>query len=183
MVHNMHQVPRYKMELPLAWICCLYEVYSLHVGTGFSGITSFARLVSDVTGNDSGTYLDLSPVQAQVSRLRRGLMRSLSLSARACVLVFVGTRPLLWSQGVVAFLQGDSGKASGLLIRASAEAKSLKPNPALAARLMQQWHAVKFEVLRPKVRSIVQLEQLSFYVLIEETGGAGMLMWLAKSGS
>ena len=109
-------------------------------------------------------------------------MRSLSLSARACVLVFVGTRPLLWSQGVVAFLQGDSGKASGLLIRASAEAKSLKPNPALAARLMQQWHAVKFEVLRPKVRSIVQLEQLYFYVVIEETGGAGMLMWLAKSG-
>ena len=62
MVHNMHQVPRYKMELPLAWICCLYEEYSLHVGTGFSGITSFARLVSDVTGNVSGTYLDLSPV-------------------------------------------------------------------------------------------------------------------------
>lgn len=61
--------------------------------------------------------------------------------------------PLLPLQGVVAFLQGDSGKASGLLIRASAEAKSLKPNPALASRLMQQWHAVKFEVLQPKVRA------------------------------
>lgn len=55
------------------------------------------------------------------------------------------------SQGVVAFLQGDSGKASGLLIRASAEAKSLKPDPALASRLMQQWHTVKLEVLRPQV--------------------------------
>lgn len=38
-----------------------------------------------------------------------------------------------------------------MLIRASAEAKSLRPNPALASRLMQQWHAVKFEVLQPKV--------------------------------
>lgn len=74
------------------------------------------------------------------------------IHARARFLFFL-------SQGVVAFLQGDSGKASGLLIRASAEAKSLKPNPALAARLMQQWHAVKFEVLQPKVRLIAHREE------------------------
>lgn len=53
----------------------------------------------------------------------------------------------------MSFLQGDSGKASGLLIRASEEAKALKPNPALAARFAQQWRAVKFEVLQPKVSS------------------------------
>ena len=52
----------------------------------------------------------------------------------------------------MAFLQGDSGKASGLLIRASGEAKALKPNPAMASRLMRQWHTVKFEVLQRKVR-------------------------------
>lgn len=56
------------------------------------------------------------------------------------------------SQGVVAFLQGDSGKASGLLIRASEEAKTLRPSPALASRLMQQWRAVKSEALQPKAR-------------------------------
>lgn len=55
-------------------------------------------------------------------------------------------------QGVVAFLRGDSGKASGLLIRASEEAKTLRPNPALAARLMRQWRAVKFETLKHKVQ-------------------------------
>ncbi|CAM9622358.1 unnamed protein product, partial [Hapterophycus canaliculatus] len=54
-------------------------------------------------------------------------------------------------QGVVAFLKGDVGNASALLLRARAEAKALKPNPALGSRLMQQWHAVKFEVLQPKV--------------------------------
>lgn len=55
-------------------------------------------------------------------------------------------------KGVVAFLRGDLGTASALLLRASAEAKTLRPNPALATRLMQQWHTVKFEVLQPKVR-------------------------------
>eukprot|EP00903_Cladosiphon_okamuranus_P008425 g8098.t1 len=79
-----------------------------------------------------------------------GLQRLTVLKGEHCAekLLYVRLHLL---QGVVAFLQGDSGKASGLLIRASAEAKSLKPNPALAARLMQQWHAVKFEVLQPTV--------------------------------
>lgn len=54
----------------------------------------------------------------------------------------------------MAFLQGDSGKASGLLIRASGEAKALKPNPAMALRLMRQWRMVKFEVLQRKVREL-----------------------------
>ena len=54
----------------------------------------------------------------------------------------------------MAFLQGDWGKASGLLIRASSEAKVLKPNPAMASRLMRQWRMVKFEVLQRKVREL-----------------------------
>lgn len=39
-----------------------------------------------------------------------------------------------------------------LLIRAREEAKTLRPDPALAARLAQQWQAVKFEPLQDRVR-------------------------------
>lgn len=39
-----------------------------------------------------------------------------------------------------------------MLIRASEEAKALRPNPVLAARLVKQWRAVKFETLKHKVR-------------------------------
>lgn len=52
----------------------------------------------------------------------------------------------------MAFLQGDSGKASGLLIRAREEAKALKPDPVLAMKLIRKWRTLKMEDLRPKVR-------------------------------
>lgn len=46
--------------------------------------------------------------------------------------------------------------ASTLLIRASAEAKALRPNAALAARLVQRWRSVKLEPLEIKVRIVIQ---------------------------
>ncbi|CAN0304018.1 unnamed protein product, partial [Ectocarpus sp. 12 AP-2014] len=79
-----------------------------------------------------------------------GLQRLTALKGEHCAekLLYVRLHLL---QGVVAFLRGDSGKASALLLRASGEAKALKPNPALACRLMQKWHTVRLEVLQPKV--------------------------------
>ncbi|CAN0383229.1 unnamed protein product, partial [Ectocarpus sp. 8 AP-2014] len=63
-----------------------------------------------------------------------GLQRLTALKGEHCAekLLYVRLHLL---QGVVAFLRGDSGKASALLLRASGEAKALKPNPALACRL------------------------------------------------
>ncbi|CAM9430481.1 unnamed protein product [Scytosiphon promiscuus] len=80
-----------------------------------------------------------------------GLQRLTALKGEYCAEKLLYVRLHLLQQGVVAFLRGDLGKASALLLRASAEAKALRPNPALAARLMQQWHTVKFEVLQPKL--------------------------------
>ena len=106
----------------------------------------------------------------------------LSPLTRVRIRVCVRMRPLWLSQGVVAFLRGDSGKASGLLIRASAEAKSLKPNPALAARLMQQWHAVKFEVLKPRVSSTTHREFHYFAFSWKRPWGGGMSRAAGEEG-
>lgn len=56
----------------------------------------------------------------------------------------------------MSFLQGDSGKASGLLIRAREEAKALKPDPVLAMKLIRKWRTLKMEDLRPKVRKVTE---------------------------
>lgn len=69
-------------------------------------------------------------------------------------------------QGVVAFLKGDSGTASTLLIRASEEAKALRPDPVLATRLVHQWRSLKFEHLQRKVSksTLVMLSWVSYLV-------------------